>query len=415
MIRYFFLKKSTYGNSSYLCGMKQTEEFRKFVKEHAGDDLTRLLLSASRYPSIDVPFAADQIAARRQIREKLPSWYANDALLFPSKISAEQCSSEQTALYKQRLVAGSDTLCDLTGGLGIDSYYFSRKARQITYIERFPAYCDAARNNFSALGVDNITVVEGDSSELASRLPRVDAFYIDPARRGEGNKRVYALQDCEPDLPALLPELFRHAPKVLAKLSPMADIQQTLELLPGTTEVHVLSVKNECKELLFVMECETAVTLPVIHCINYDSSGREEAFAFTLQDERSEILQLADRIGRFFYEPNASLLKAGAFKSVAVRFGLAKLHVSSHLYTSDTVVEDFPGRCFVVEEVYPFSGKLCKSLSKDISQANMTVRNFPLSVEELRKRTKITDGGNVYLFATTLADSSKILVKCSKL
>ena len=364
---------------------------------------------------IDVPFAADQIAARRQIREKLPSWYANDALLFPSKISAEQCSSEQTALYKQRLVAESDTLCDLTGGLGIDSYYFSRKARQITYIERFPAYCDAARNNFSALGVDNITVVEGDSSELASRLPRVDAFYIDPARRGEGNKRVYALQDCEPDLPALLPELFRHAPKVIAKLSPMADIQQTLELLPGTTEVHVLSVKNECKELLFVMECETAVTLPVIHCINYDSSGREEAFAFTLQDERSEILQLADRIGRFFYEPNASLLKAGAFKSVAVRFGLAKLHVSSHLYTSDTVVEDFPGRCFVVEEVYPFSGKLCKSLSKDIPQANMTVRNFPLSVEELRKRTKITDGGNVYLFATTLADSSKILVKCSKL
>ena len=415
MICYFFSKKSIYRNSSYLCGMKQTDEFQRFVKEHAGDDLTRLLLSASRYPSIDVPFAADQIAARRQIREKLPSWYANDALLFPSKISAEQCSSEQTASYKQRLVAESDTLCDLTGGLGIDSYYFSRKARQITYIERFPAYCEAARNNFSALGVDNITVVEGDSSELASRLPRVDAFYIDPARRGEGNKRVYALQDCEPDLPALLPELFRHAPKVLAKLSPMTDIRQTLELLPGTTEVHVLSVKNECKELLFVMECETAVTLPVIHCINYDSSGREEAFAFTLQDERSEILQLADRIGRFFYEPNASLLKAGAFKSVAVRFGLAKLHVSSHLYTSDTVVEDFPGRCFVVEEVYPFSGKLCKSLSKDIPQANMTVRNFPLSVEELRKRTKITDGGNVYLFATTLADSSKILVKCSKL
>lgn len=156
--------------------MKQTDEFRRFVKEHAGDDLTRLLLSASRYPSIDVPFAVDQIASRRQIKEKLPLWYANDDLLFPSKISAEQCSSEQTASYKQRLVKEDETLCDLTGGLGIDSYYFSRKVRQVTYIERFPAYCEAARNNFSALGVDNITVMEGDSTMLISQLPRTDVF-----------------------------------------------------------------------------------------------------------------------------------------------------------------------------------------------------------------------------------------------
>ena len=254
--------------------MKQTDEFRRFVKEHAGDDLTRLLLSASRYPSIDVPFAVDQIASRRQIKEKLPLWYANDDLLFPSKISAEQCSSEQTAFYKQRLVKEDETLCDLTGGLGIDSYYFSRKVRQVTYIERFPAYCEAARNNFSALGVDNITVMEGDSTMLISQLPRTDVFYIDPARRGEGNKRVFALQDCDPDLPALLPELFRHAPKVIAKLSPMADIRLTLELLPGTVEVHVLSVKNECKELLFVVERDASVTSPVIHCINYTGRMR---------------------------------------------------------------------------------------------------------------------------------------------
>ena len=188
--------------------MKQTDEFRRFVKEHAGDDLTRLLLGASRYPSIDVPFAVDQITARRQIREKLPLWHANEDLLFPSKISAEQCSSEQTASYKQRLVGADETLCDLTGGLGIDSYYFSRKVRHVDYIERFPAYCEAARNNFSVLGADNITVLEGDSTELVSLLPQVDVFYIDPARRGEGNKRVYALPDCEPDLPAFLPELF---------------------------------------------------------------------------------------------------------------------------------------------------------------------------------------------------------------
>lgn len=394
--------------------MKQTDEFRQFVKEHAGDDLNRLLLSASRYPSIDVPFAVEQIASRRQIKDKLPSWYVNDALLFPSKISAEQCSSEQTASYKQRLVEAADSLCDLTGGLGIDSFYFSRKVSRVTYIERFPAYCDAARNNFAALGAANVTIIEGDSTQLLAGLPLFDVFYIDPARRGDGNKRVFALFDCEPDLPALLPELFRHAPKVIAKLSPMADIQLTLDLLPGTTEVHVLSVKNECKELLFVVERDASTASPIIHCINFNSNDREESFTFTLENERREELHTTDGIKNYLYEPNASLLKAGAFKSVAARFGLHKLHVSSHLYTSDSPVDDFPGRRFVVEEVYPFSGKLCKNLSKEIPQANITVRNFPLSVDELRKRTKIADGGAVYLFATTLADNSKILVKCRK-
>lgn len=394
--------------------MKQTEAFRQFIKEHAGDDLPRLLLSSARYPDIDVPFAVEQIASRRQIKDKLPSWYANDALLFPSKISAEQCSSEQTAVYKQRLVHPGDSLCDLTGGLGIDSYYFSRKVRQVTYIERFPAYCEAARNNFFVLGADNITVVEGDSTALAARLPQSDVFYIDPARRGEGNKRVFALQDCEPDLPALLPELFRHAPKIIAKLSPMADIRLTLDLLPGTTEVHVLSVKNECKELLFVVERDAAVDSPLVRCINYNSNGREESFSFSLEEERREELHLSDGVKTYLYEPNASLLKAGAFKTTASRFGLEKLHVSSHLYTSDAPVADFPGRSFRVEEIYPFTGKLCKGLSGLIPRANLTVRNFPLSVDELRKRTKIAEGGEVYLFATILKNNEKFLIKCKK-
>lgn len=226
----------------------------QFIKEHAADDLARLLLSAAKYPGMDIPFLVDQIAARRQIREKLPSWYENERLAFPSKIAAEQCSSEQTAAYKQELVGEDWTVCDLTGGLGIDSYFLSRKAKHLTYIERFPAYCEAAEYNFSVLGAGNITVVNGDITQFVEALPVVDAFYIDPARRGESNKRVFALQDCEPDLPGLLPELLKRSSRVIAKLSPMADIQMTLELLPGTTSVHVLSVKNECKELLFVTE-----------------------------------------------------------------------------------------------------------------------------------------------------------------
>lgn len=385
----------------------------QFIKEHAADDLARLLLSAAKYPGMDIPFLVDQIAARRQIREKLPSWYENERLIFPSKIAAEQCSSEQTAAYKQELVGEDWTVCDLTGGLGIDSYFLSRKVKHLTYMERFPAYCEAAEYNFSVLGADNIAVVNGDVTQFVEALPVVDAFYIDPARRGESNKRVFALQDCEPDLPGLLPKLLKHSPRVIAKLSPMADIQMTLELLPGTTSVHVLSVKNECKELLFVTERGAEGRQPSIRCINFGTNG-VQSFLFTMEEERNAGLILAERVGAYLYEPNVSVLKAGAFKQIAVRMGVKKLQVSSHLYTSDQLVSGFPGRRFRVDEILPFTGKLCKGLSKTLPQANITVRNFPLSVEELRKRTKIADGGPVFLFATTLSDGEKVLVRCSK-
>lgn len=390
------------------------EELLLFIKEHASDDLNRLLLSASRYPGIDIPYAVDQIKARRQIKDKLPSWYQNDRLIFPAKIAAEQCSSERTALYKQGLVEADTRLCDLTGGLGIDSYFFSRRVRQVTYIERFPAYCDAALHNFGILGANNITVLKGDSTELLATLGEIDVFYIDPARRGEGNKRVFALRDCEPDLTRLTPILFRYAPKVIAKLSPMADIQMTLDLLPETVSVHVLSVKNECKELLFVMERGMRLDSSRIHCVNFASDGEPELFSFSTQEERNVSVSVNGPIKSYLYEPNASILKAGAFKVVASRFGLDKLHISSHLYTSDRWIPDFPGRSFVVEEVLPFHNKLCKTLSKQIPQANITARNFPLSIDELRKRTRITDGGSVYLFATTLGQGEKVLIKTRK-
>ena len=271
-----------------------------------------------------------------------------------------------------------------------------------------------AKHNFSALGADNITVIPADTTHFVHELPEVDAFYIDPARRGDCNKRVFALPDCEPDLPALLPELLKRAPRVIAKLSPMADIQKTLELLPGTTAVHVLSVKNDCKELLFVVERGSGTVNPVIVCVNFVSTGDESTFRFTWEEERHAELMLAGQVDQYLYEPNTSVLKAGAFKQIAVRMEVRKLHVSSHLYTSGQLVASFPGRSFRVDEVLPFTGKLCKILSKTIPQANITVRNFPLSVEELRKRTKIADGGSVYLFATTLSDGEKVLIKCTK-
>jgi hypothetical protein len=354
-----------------------------------------------------------QIMARRQIRDKLPSWLVNDQLLFPSGMAAEQCSSEQTALYKQRLINQATCLCDLTGGLGVDSLSFSRKAQKVIYIERLGDYCDAARHNFQVLGAGNIAIWQGEAALLLDRLPEVDVFYIDPARRGEGNKRVFALQDCEPDLTTLLPALLERAPKVIAKLSPMADIRQTLELLPGTTEVHVLSVRNDCKELLFVIGRPEGEQLLPVTCINYTAEGKEESFAFTLQQEKQREVVYASSILPYLYEPNASLLKAGAFKSVTT-LGVEKLHPHSHLYTSEQLVEGFPGRTFCVEEVLPFNKALCKTLGKMLPQANITTRNFPLTVEELRNRTKVKDGGDVYLFATTLADDKKALVRCRK-
>ena len=388
-----------------------TDEMRAFIRQHSGDEPEKLLLDASRYRGIDVPLAATQIAARRQIRTKLPQWFDDDRLIFPSRLAAEQCSSEKTALYKQRLLdAADETLTDLTGGLGVDSYYFSQKISKVHYIERSEDYCEAARHNFAELHAD-IEVTCGDATQMLPSL-QSDVMYIDPARRADGDRRVYALSDCEPDLTLLLPEMLRHTKKVIAKLSPMADISHTLELLPGTVAVHVLSVRNECKELLFVIQSPSASD-PVIHCVNFTTENGEQHFSFHPDEEQQAEIHLADEVRSFLYEPSSSLLKAGAFKSLCQKYPIEKLAVSSHLYTSINRCSDFPGRIFCVHEVIPFN-RQCRTLSRTIPQANIAVRNFPLSVSELRRRTGIADGGDVYLFATTLSNGAKVIIKCGK-
>ena len=395
--------------------MKLNEEQRVFMREHVSDDIPKLLLKASRYPNLDVPFLCDQLLIRRHIREKLPTWYANEDLLFPAKITAEQCSSEQTALYKQRLVQPTDKLCDLTGGLGIDSFYFSLRVQSVCYVERFSEYCNIARDNFEILGARNIQIIHGDSVDCLNRLCGFDVFYIDPARRGKENKRVYALSDCEPNLPALLPELLSLSPRVIAKISPMADLQQTLSVLPGTVEIHVLSVRNECKELLFDIRRERLEGKePVVHAVNFTSVGEEEVFEFTISEERDSLLSYAKEVRHYLYEPNASLMKAGAFKIVALRYGLEKLQVNSHLYASDALKVDFPGRIFEVEKVYPFNNRQCKELGREIPKANIAVRNFPLSADELKKKCQIKDGGDVFLFGTTLSNGDRVLIRGHK-
>ena len=392
-----------------------TPALMAFIQAHLSDDPDRLLLSASRYPEIDMPFVVAQITARRQIKEKLPTWYQQEQLLFPAKIAAEQCSSEQTALYKQQLVTEEDTLCDLTGGLGIDSYYFSRRVKQVYYIERFPSYCEVARANMATLGARNVVVLEGDSTQWLDQLPAIDVFYVDPARRGEGNKRMFALSDCEPDLTQLLPRLLARAPRVIAKLSPMADLRQTLALLPTTQAIHILSVKNECKELLFVIGREPRESAVPIHCVHLTKqAASDECFVCSLEAEQQAASHLATTLRRYLYEPNASVLKAGAFKQVACQFPVEKLQVSSHLYTSDHYLDRFPGRRFEVDEVIPFHSKSCKQLAGQSLQANVTTRNFPLTVEALRKKCRIREGGDIYLFATTGPKEEKLLIRTHK-
>ena len=394
--------------------MQASQALYAFINEHENDDLAQLLLAADRYPAIDVPFAVEQIRARRSVREKLPLWYANRSLLFPSKTAVEQCSSEQTARYKQRLIQNEKHLCDATGGLGVDTYYFAQKVNRISYVERSKVCFDIAMHNFSQLQVQNITGYNEETENVLPQMQSVDLIYIDPSRRGESNQRVFALSGCEPDLVNILPLFLSKAPKVIAKLSPMLDLRHTLTLLPQTSEVHVVSAKNECKELLFIVQRENKSREPDIQCINYTTEGSEQSFRFTLSDEQSTEHAMSHSIQTFLYEPNASILKAGAFKQVAIRFGIEKIHTNSHLYTSEQLIPLFPGRVFQVQEVFPFSGKLCKTIHRIIPQANISTRNFPLKADELRRRTRIADGGDCYLFATTLANNERVLIVCKR-
>lgn len=394
--------------------MELSASLKQFIREHFNDSTDRLLLTASRYPGIDIPFVVDQIESRRQIRNKLPSWYNQEELIYPSRLSAEQCSSEQTARYKQQLIKG-DCICDLTGGLGVDSYYFAKKAPKIIYIERSAIHCEAARHNFKILNVPNIEIRQADACQLLSSL-QADTFYLDPARRKEGNRRAFALNECEPDVLQLKPLLMEHSQRVLIKISPMADLEETLRLLPETKEIHILAVRNECKELLFLLENPVTASHAVkIFAVNLDERTDTRPFVFTPMEEKETALRVRENLGTYLYEPHAALLKSGAFKLIASRFGTFKLHKNSHLYTSDQLCADFPGRIFLIDQTYDFSGKNLKQLHREIPQANITTRNFPISVAELRKRSRIQEGGEIYLFATTLCSEQRVLIRTHKL
>ena len=412
--------------------MPLSQDTLRFIREHRCDDVRSLALQARRYPSVDMPAAITQISGWQIAKEKIPAWAENEHILYPAHLSLEQCSSQATAQYKAEIItnllhteqehpaqdstpASAGTFTDLTGGFGIDCAYLSSRFGHATYVERQETLCQIAAHNFPVLGLNHISVCHADSVCHLQEMEPVDCIFIDPARRdGHGGKTV-AIGDCEPDIAALEELLLRKARHVLVKLSPMLDLSLALKELKQTQEVHILSVNNECKELLILLG-QTSPTEISIHCVNLSTKGTQEEqhFVFTREQEQCSECTYTDSLETYLYEPNASLLKAGAFRSIAAAYPVRKLHPNSHLYTSDTFIENFPGRIFRIVNQCSFNKKEVKENLADLKKANVTVRNFPATVAELRKRIHLAEGGDTYLFASTLNNGQKVLIRCEK-
>ena len=382
----------------------------EFIAAHRNDDPRTLALQAKRYPDVDMREAVTQIEGWQTAKEKLPGWATTDGIVYPPKISMEQCSSEATALYKTSLIQGAK-MADLTGGFGIDCSYMAHKFKEATYIERNERLCDIARKNFTLLGLNHIAIVNGNSEEILDTLPAQDWIFIDPARRDGDGRKVVALSDCEPNVVELEETLLSKAGKVMIKCSPMLDITMACRQLRNMTAVHIVAVNNECKELLLILQRDKNTDYSV-HCINISKESTQE-FSFTHDEEQSSTATYSSGIGRYLYEPNAGIQKAGCHNTLSKRLGIDKLHPNSQLYTSDRLIKEFPGRIFEVEKCCGFSKSDLKEIQA-LKKANITVRNFPDTVQALRKKLKLADGGEHYIFATTMSNGGKQLVICHK-
>ena len=423
-----------------------------FICQHQDDDVRQLAFLGSKYPEVDMPFALDQIRGRKMARVKLPRWASLEGIIYPPHISMEQCSSESTALYKAELAARllglpassfSEEIgfVDLTGGFGVDfSYIAARLGVKSMYVERQAHLCEAAKENFGRLGLKNAIVKNGDGIEvLHSFLPKKDdaasaddslgitydqprsllktnlglkIIFIDPARRDDAGNKVVSLKDCTPDVTVLQEEMLSKADYVIIKLSPMLDWHRAISELSHVREVHIISVNNECKELLLVLSARNMGGNLRIYCVN-----DVQSFVCDEMDMESSSVKIAPSTleeMQYLYEPNASLMKAGCFGVLSGRYDARMLSKNSHLFVSQAPIEAFPGRSFRIIAVSSFNKKELKRHLSGITKANIATRNFPLSVAELRKRLKLKDGGETYIFATTLSDESHVLVITEK-
>ena len=396
-----------------------TEKDIEFIKANGNADITRLLLGKAP-EGVNLPLCAKCIQARAKMKIKAPLWWENLTLAYPFSVSVEQGSSQTTALLKQRIIkellSGNSSTpdsiitADLTGGMGIDSYFISQIATTHYYFERTRELCEATEYNFSQLGATNISVsnrdVTADGCAVLKELAQkeISLVYIDPARRTATGDKAILLQDYEPNVIDLQEHLFAISRFVLIKVSPMADIKLNLKYLPNTRTVYIVTVENECKELLFLLDREHSGSEPLIDVVQKDD------VTLLLSEEEAATATYTSNLGKYLYEPGKGMLKAGAYKLISERYRCRKLAVSTHLYTSDEEINDFPGKTFCIEEVIPFNKKSLKEVAKRFPKADLTARNFPMDTNALKKLSGIKDGGSHHIFAVTLHNGEKVLI-----
>ena len=384
-----------------------TQATLDFIRQHCNEDVRQLALMGGKHSEVDLKYALEQIAGRQKARMKLPSWAAVDEIVYPPHLSMEQCSSEATALYKARIAGSGDLMVDLTAGFGVDAAFISKGFKRVVTVEKQAHLCAISSANFRRLGLNHIESVCGNGVEYLHTLDHADLLFIDPARRDEHGARTFGVADCTPNVLELIDEMLAKSDRVMIKLSPMLDWRKAVADIGHVREVHIVSVDNECKELLLVASLKEQPLR--LYGVNNDS-----VFECTDLESAGCAIASMNTTPSWLYEPNASMMKAGCFKVLSERFHLAALDHNSHLFVSDAEVPDFPGRQFMIDKITSMNKRELKVALAGIQKANITVRNFPMTVAELRKRLKLQDGGDTYIFATTVAVKGHQLFVCRK-
>ena len=381
------------------------KEIQNFIRNFEGN-ISTLAFAGSPFEEVSAQELIQQIEGRKKVKNKLPFWYKTEDILFPPKLNLEQTSSEITAKYKASLIEGK-TIADITGGFGVDSFFFAEKFSKVYHFETNETLSEIAKHNFKIFEKTNVVCFEKDGLDDVLKND-YDAIYADPSRRHESKGKVFFLNDCEPNIPQNIGEILKRCETFLLKTSPMLDISVGLGELKNVSEIHIVAVENEVKELLWVMKKNSTQTLK-LKTINFTKT-ENETFDFALAESANATYSLPQK---YLFEPNAAILKSGAFDLVSGKLKLNKLHKNTHLYTSESLI-DFPGRRFLIEKIIPYSKAEMRS-AINFKKANIATRNFPESVETLRKKWKIGDGGDTYLFFVTNFEGKKAMLVCSKI